>query len=65
MEFSSAFAGIVRHAYMNGSEVAVKSPKVQVALNPRDFTKFEKEISLQAKVSDAIHFQLSVRWLTA
>ena len=41
---------------MNGSEVAVKSPKTKVAFNPRDLKKFEKEISLQAKVSDTIHF---------
>ncbi len=63
--FSNAFAGIVHHAYMNGSEVAVKSPKVKVALNPRDVRKFEKEVSLQAKVSDAIHFLFTVGWLTS
>jgi hypothetical protein len=56
---------MVHHAYMNGSEVAVKSPKVKVALNPRDLRKFEKEVSLQAKVSDGIHFLFTVGWLTA
>ncbi len=56
MTLSNVFAGIVHHAHMNGSEVAVKSPKTKVALNPRDLKKFEKEISLQAKVSDTIHF---------
>jgi hypothetical protein len=45
------FAGIVHHAHMNGIEVAVKSPKMKIALNPRELKRFEKEIALQAKVS--------------
>jgi hypothetical protein len=39
---------------MNGIEVAVKSPKMKVALNPRDLGKFETEIALQAKVCVSI-----------
>ena len=34
---------MVHHAYMNGSEVAVKYPKTKVALNPRDLKNFEKK----------------------
>jgi hypothetical protein len=35
---------------MNGIEVAVKSPKTRFTLRPKDLKKFEKEVSLQAKV---------------
>ncbi len=45
-----SFAGVVRHAHMNGIEVAVKSPKIKFSLNPRGLKMFEKEIALQAKV---------------
>ena len=50
------FAGIVRHARMNGIEVAFKSPKTKLLLNDRDFTAFKKEIELQLKVSACIRF---------
>jgi serine/threonine protein kinase len=42
--------GIVYHAHMNGIEVAVKFPKMKIALNPRELKRFEREIALQAKV---------------
>jgi hypothetical protein len=35
---------------MNGTEVAVKFPKVKITLRPKDLKKFENEAALQAKV---------------
>jgi hypothetical protein len=39
---------------MNGIEVAVKSPKMKVALIPKGLRMFEKEVALQAKVCVSI-----------
>jgi hypothetical protein len=59
--FSKVFAGIVHHAHMNGIEVAVKCPKMKIALNPRELKKFEKEITLQAKVSHYLAASISIK----
>jgi hypothetical protein len=58
--FLKVFAGIVQHAHMNGIEVAVKCPKMKLALNPRELKKFEKEITLQAKVSHSLAASISI-----
>jgi hypothetical protein len=40
---------------MQGTEVAVKFPKVKLTLNPRYLKEFKKEVVLQAKVRARLH----------
>ena len=46
-------AGVVLRAFLNGTEAAVKRPKVKVTLNPRDLKKFTQEVTTMLKASDA------------
>ncbi len=46
-------AGVVLRAFLNGTEAAVKRPKVKVTLNARDLKKFTQEVTTMFKVSDA------------
>ena len=39
---------------MNGTEVAVKFPKIKLTLNPRYLKEFKTEVALQAKVRVSI-----------
>jgi hypothetical protein len=45
-------AGVVLRAFLNGSEAAVKRPKIKVTLNPRDLQKFKQEVTTMLKASD-------------
>jgi hypothetical protein len=44
---------------MNGTEVAIKFPKVKITLRPIDLKKFENEVALQAKVRVTCFFNRS------
>ncbi len=46
-------AGVVLRAFHNGTEAAVKRPKVKVTLNPRELKKFTQEVTTMFKASDA------------
>ena len=46
---------------MNGIEVAVKFPKTTFVLRSKDLKKYEKEVSIQAKVREFLNtFELNV-----
>jgi hypothetical protein len=47
-------AGLVLRAFLNGTEAAVKRPKIKVTLNPRDLKKFTQEVTTMLKVSNAL-----------
>ena len=46
-------AGIVLRAFHNGTEAAVKRPKIKVTLNPRELKKFTQEVTTMFKASDS------------
>ena len=48
------FAGIVLRAFHNGTEAAVKRPKVKVTLNPRELKKFTQEVMTMLKARDVL-----------
>ena len=47
-------AGVVLRAFLNGTEAAVKRPKIKVTLNPRDLKKFTQEVTTMIKASDLL-----------
>ena len=47
-------AGIVLRALHNGTEAAVKRPKIKVTLNPRELKKFTQEVTTMFKASTAL-----------
>ena len=42
-------AGLVLRAFLNGTEAAVKRPKIKVTLNPRELKKFTQEVMTMIK----------------
>jgi hypothetical protein len=44
--------GVVLRAFHNGTEAAVKRPKIKVTLNPRELKKFTQEVMTMLKASD-------------
>jgi hypothetical protein len=49
-------AGVVLRAFLNGTEAAVKRPKIKVTLNPRDLKKFTQEVNTMIKASNLLSF---------
>jgi hypothetical protein len=47
-------AGVVLRAFHNGTEAAVKRPKVKVTLNPRELKKFTQEVMTMLKARDVL-----------
>jgi hypothetical protein len=47
-------AGVVLRAFLNGTEAAVKRPKIKVTLNPRDLKKFTQEVNIMIKASNLL-----------
>ena len=47
-------AGIVLRALHNGTEAAVKRPKIKVTLNQRELKKFTQEVTTMLKASSAL-----------
>ena len=47
-------AGVVLRAFLNGTEAAVKRPKIKVTLNPRDLKKFTQEVNTMIKASNLL-----------
>ena len=45
-------SGVVLRAFHNGTEAAVKRPKIKVTLNPRELKKFTQEVMTMLKASD-------------
>jgi hypothetical protein len=45
-------SGVVLRAFHNGTEAAVKRPKIKVTLNPRELKKFTQEVMTMIKASD-------------
>jgi len=45
-------SGVVLRAFHNGTEAAVKRPKIKVTLNPRELKKFTQEVITMIKASD-------------
>ena len=59
-------AGVVLRAFLNGTEAAVKRPKIKVTLNPRELKKFSQEVTTMLKASSALRLHCLVcRLLTA
>ena len=59
-------AGIVLRAFHNGTEAAVKRPKMKVTLIPRELKKFTQEVTTMFKASNALRPHcLFCRLLTA
>jgi hypothetical protein len=46
--------GVVLRAFHNGTEAAVKRPKIKVTLNPRDLKKFTQEVITMIKARDVL-----------
>ncbi len=44
-------AGVVLRAFLNGTEAAVKRPKIKITLNPRELKKFTQEVTTMLKAS--------------
>ncbi len=42
-------SGVVLRAFHNGTEAAVKRPKIKVTLNPRELKKFTQEVMTMIK----------------
>jgi hypothetical protein len=42
-------SGVVLRAFHNGTEAAVKRPKIKVTLNPRELKKFTQEVMTMLK----------------
>ena len=47
-------AGVVLRAFLNGTEAAVKRPKIKVTLNQRELKQFTQEVTTMIKASDAL-----------
>jgi hypothetical protein len=47
-------AGVVLRAFLNGTEAAVKRPKIKVTLNQRELKKFTQEVTTMVKASNAL-----------
>ncbi|MDP4773085.1 MAG: hypothetical protein NWR85_12615 [Limnohabitans sp.] len=45
------FLGVVLRAFYNGTEAAVKRPRIKVTLNPRDLNNFKREVTTMCKAS--------------
>ncbi len=45
-------SGVVLRAFHNGTEAAVKRPKIKVTLNPRELKKFTQEVMTMLKARD-------------
>ncbi len=45
-------SGVVLRAFHNGTEAAVKRPKIKVTLNARELKKFTQEVMTMLKASD-------------
>jgi hypothetical protein len=47
-------ASVVLRAFLNGTEAAVKRPKIKVTLNPRELKNFSQEVTTMLKASSAL-----------
>jgi hypothetical protein len=47
-------SGVVLRAFHNGTEAAVKRPKIKVTLNPRELKKFTQEVMTMIKARDVV-----------
>ena len=47
-------AGVVLRAFLNGTEAAVKRPKIKVTLNARELKQFTQEVTTMIKASDVL-----------
>ncbi len=53
--------GVVLRAFLNGTEAAVKRPKMKVTLNTRDLKKFTQEVNTMIKASNLLRSSLPTR----